>query len=136
MNKLGELVAAKEIDPTKPVLEQPGGQPQKFIKDLLRAEEEVLYPFFFKSPTNRRRMEFPPLKRRRRPAAPTIYRLRRLMPGVYCSCPGTVYSHVNESLHATFFSHDLWLCVCVYARAGREGKGGGLAGLLQPATEI
>ena len=39
MNKLGELVAAKEIDPTKPVLEQPGGPPQKFIKDLLRDEE-------------------------------------------------------------------------------------------------
>ena len=39
MNKLGELVAAKEIDPSKPILEQPGGPAQKFIKELIRDEE-------------------------------------------------------------------------------------------------
>ena len=41
MTKISELVAAGEIDSSKPVIEQPGGPRQNLIKDLIHKEEEV-----------------------------------------------------------------------------------------------
>ncbi|VDM68018.1 unnamed protein product [Strongylus vulgaris] len=41
MSKIADLVSAGEVDPSKPVLEQPGGPPQKIIQELLSRDDEV-----------------------------------------------------------------------------------------------
>ncbi|VDK51462.1 unnamed protein product [Cylicostephanus goldi] len=41
MSKIADLVSAGEVDPSKPVLEQPGGPPQKIIRELLSRDDEV-----------------------------------------------------------------------------------------------
>ncbi|VDL63760.1 unnamed protein product [Nippostrongylus brasiliensis] len=40
MSKIAELVNAGDVDPSKPVLEQPGGPPQKIIRELLSRDDE------------------------------------------------------------------------------------------------
>ncbi|XGW19839.1 hypothetical protein V3C99_003570 [Haemonchus contortus] len=40
MSKIAELVGSGDVDPSKPVLEQPGGPPQKIIRELLSRDDE------------------------------------------------------------------------------------------------
>lgn len=42
LSKLTELVAQGEIDPLKPILEQPGGPIQKTIADMLNRDDNQL----------------------------------------------------------------------------------------------
>ncbi|ETN70312.1 zinc finger, C2H2 type [Necator americanus] len=41
MSKIADLVSAGDVDPSKPVLEQPGGPAQKIIRELLGRDDEV-----------------------------------------------------------------------------------------------
>ncbi|PIO62459.1 homeobox domain protein, partial [Teladorsagia circumcincta] len=43
MSKIAELVSAGDVDPSKPVLEQPGGPPQKIIRELLSRDDEAIF---------------------------------------------------------------------------------------------
>ncbi|KAJ1358421.1 hypothetical protein KIN20_016843 [Parelaphostrongylus tenuis] len=50
MSKIADLVNAGDVNPSKPVLEQPGGPPQKIICELLsRDDEKILIYHVFSS---------------------------------------------------------------------------------------
>ncbi|KJH42559.1 homeobox domain protein, partial [Dictyocaulus viviparus] len=40
MSKIADLVSSGDVNPSKPVLEQPGGPPQKIIRELLSRDDE------------------------------------------------------------------------------------------------